>query len=82
MSGGGKYFFNFKIGKRINFGDNGLIRLILIVDNNEEVIINRLVSILKGVIIVRFGLISFIKSSMFFFCVEWIYFVGYWLYKD
>lgn len=70
MSGGGKYFSNFKIGKRINSGDNGPIRSTLIADNNEEVIINRLVSTSKGATIARPGSISSTKSSMFPLCVE------------
>lgn len=42
VSGGGKYFSNFKIGKRMNSWDEGPISSTLITDNNEEVIINRL----------------------------------------
>lgn len=44
MSGGGKYFSNFKIGKRVNSRNNGPIASTVTTDNNEEVIITSPVS--------------------------------------
>lgn len=40
MSGGGKYFSHFKIGKRMNSRNNGPMGSTVTTDNNEEVIIN------------------------------------------
>lgn len=47
MSGGGKYFSNFKIGKRMNSRNNGPISSTVTTDNNEEVIINSPMNTLK-----------------------------------
>lgn len=69
MSGGGKYFSSFKIGKRKKCRVTGPISSILIVDSNEEIIINGLMGIKIEQRSQDLSPLMSQKSSMFFLCV-------------
>lgn len=69
MSGGGKCFSSFKIGKRKKCRVPGPVSAILIVDSNEEIIINRLMGIKTEQRSPDLAPLISQKSCMFFLCV-------------